>query len=112
MMGVTGPDDRGVAFAKQFGLPIVTVVTPNAEWLKKTKSTVDELTAAYVDDGVAMNSGSLNGLATEEAKAKIIAELEARKIGTKRVNYKLRDWLFSRQRYWGEPFPILHAVDA
>jgi leucyl-tRNA synthetase len=73
---------------------------------------VDNLTAAYVDDGVAMNSGSLNGLNTEAAKAKIIAELEARKIGTRRVNYKLRDWLFSRQRYWGEPFPILHEVDA
>ena len=111
IMAVPGHDERDFAFAKQFGLPIVTVVTPNAEWLRKTKSTVDDLTAAYVDDGVAMNSGSLNGLATEAAKAKIIAELEASGIGSKRVNYKLRDWLFSRQRYWGEPFPILHEVD-
>ncbi|HVK15052.1 MAG TPA: leucine--tRNA ligase, partial [Gemmataceae bacterium] len=112
IMAVSGHDERDFAFAKQFDLPIVTVVTPNPEWLKKTKSTVDNLTEAYVDDGVAMNSGSLNGLATEAAKAKIIAELEERKIGTRRVNYKLRDWLFSRQRYWGEPFPILHEVDA
>jgi leucyl-tRNA synthetase len=111
IMAVPGHDERDFAFAKQFGLPIVTVVTPNAEWLKKTKSTVDNLSEAYVDDGVAMNSGSLNGLATEAAKAKIIAELEERQIGTKRINYKLRDWLFSRQRYWGEPFPILHEVD-
>ena len=111
IMAVPGHDERDFAFAKQFGLPIVTVVTPNAEWLKKTKSTVDNLTEAYVDDGEAMNSGSLNGLPTEAAKAKIIAELEAKGIGQSRVNYKLRDWLFSRQRYWGEPFPILHEVD-
>jgi len=112
IMAVPGHDERDFEFAKQFDLRIVTVVTPNAEWLKKTKSTIDNLTEAYTDDGVACNSGSLNGLNTEEAKAKIIAELEARKIGTKRVNFKLRDWLFSRQRYWGEPFPILHEVDA
>jgi leucyl-tRNA synthetase len=111
IMAVPGHDERDYEFAKQFGLPIVTVVRPPDEWLKKNKSAVDNLTAPYVDDGVAMNSGSLNGLATEQAKAKIIAELETKGIGTKRVNYKLRDWLFSRQRYWGEPFPILHEVD-
>jgi leucyl-tRNA synthetase len=61
---------------------------------------------------VAVNSGSLNGLLTEQAKAKIISELEAKTIGAERVNYKLRDWLFSRQRYWGEPIPILHELDA
>ncbi len=112
IMAVPGHDERDFEFAKQFGLPIVTVVTPNAEWLKKTTSTIDHLTEAYTDDGVACNSRNLNGLNTEEAKAKIIAELEARKIGTRHVNFKLRDWLFSRQRYWGEPFPILHEVDA
>jgi leucyl-tRNA synthetase len=112
IMAVPGHDERDFEFAKQFGLPIVTVVTPNERWLKTTKSTIDNLTEAYVDDGVAVNSGSLNELNTEDAKAKIIAELEARGIGMKRVNYKLRDWLFSRQRYWGEPFPILHEVDA
>lgn len=111
IMAVPAHDERDFEFAQQFQLPIVTVVTPNAEWLKKTRSTMDNLTAAYVDDGVACNSGNLNGLETEPAKDKIIAELEQRGIGKKRVNYKLRDWLFSRQRYWGEPFPILHEVD-
>lgn len=112
IMAVPGHDERDFAFAKQFGLPIVTVVKPPDEWLKKTKSTVENLIEPYVDDGVSVNSGSLNGLPTEEAKAKIIGELEARGIGKKRINYKLRDWLFSRQRYWGEPFPILHELDA
>jgi leucyl-tRNA synthetase len=112
IMAVPAHDERDFAFAKQFDLPIVTVVTPNADWLKKTKSTADNLTEAYTDDGLACNSGTLNGLKTDEAKAKITAELEAKGIGTARVNYKLRDWLFSRQRYWGEPIPILHEVDA
>lgn len=111
IMAVPGHDERDFEFAKQFGLPIVTVVKPPDEWLKKTKSTLENLTQAYVDDGESVNSGSLNSLPTEEAKAKIIGELEARGIGKKRVNYKLRDWLFSRQRYWGEPFPILHELD-
>src|SRR4029079_14620017 len=84
-------DERDSDFARQFGLPIVTVVRPPDEWLKKTKSTVDDLSAPYVDEGVAMNSGSLDGLPTEEAKAKIIGELEARRLGERRVNYKLRD---------------------
>jgi leucyl-tRNA synthetase len=112
IMAVPGHDERDFEFAKQFGLPIVTVVRPPDEWLKKTKSTVEHLTEAYVDEGVAVNSGGLDGLPTEEAKDKIIAELEARGIGQRRVNYKLRDWLFSRQRYWGEPIPVLHELDA
>ncbi len=86
-------------------------MTPNEKWLKETGSTINDLKAAYTDDGVAMNSGMLDGLKTEEAKAKIIAWLEEKKLGTRKVNYKLRDWLFSRQRYWGEPFPILHGPD-
>ena len=112
IMAVPAHDERDFAFARQFGLPTTTVVTPSPEWLKKTNSTIDYLTAAYTDDGVACNSGLLDGLDTEAAKAAIIADLEARGIGQKRVNYRLRDWLFSRQRYWGEPFPILHEVDA
>lgn len=109
IMAVPGHDERDFEFAKQFGLPIVTVVTPTEKWLKETGSTLNELNEAYCEDGVAMNSGILNGLPTPEAKAKIIAWLEERKIGTRRINYKLRDWLFSRQRYWGEPFPVLHG---
>ncbi len=111
IMAVPGHDERDFAFAKQFGLPIRTVVSPNSEWLKKTGSTRDNLTEAYTDDGVAVNSGPLDGLDTAAAKAKIIAWLGERKFGTRHVNYKLRDWLFSRQRYWGEPFPVLHGPD-
>ena len=75
IMAVPGHDERDFEFAKQFGLPIVTVVTPNEKWLKETGSTVNDLKSAYTDDGVAMNSGMLNGLNTEEAKRKITAWL-------------------------------------
>ena len=109
IMAVPGHDERDFEFAKQFGLPIVTVVEPTDEWLKQTGSTLDDLTEAYCEDGVAVNSGLLDGLPTPEAKAKIIAWLEESRLGHRRVNYKLRDWLFSRQRYWGEPFPVLHG---
>ena len=67
---------------------------------------------AFTGEGIAINSDFLNGLPTPQAKQKIITWLEEEEIGHRRVNYKLRDWLFSRQRYWGEPFPILHEVDA
>jgi leucyl-tRNA synthetase len=111
IMAVPGHDERDFEFAKQFGLPVVTVVQPSEAWLKETSSTTNDLKAAYCEEGVAVNSGILDGLPTAEAKAKIIASLEEKKIGTRRVNYKLRDWLFSRQRYWGEPFPVLHGAD-
>jgi leucyl-tRNA synthetase len=111
IMAVPAHDERDFEFAKQFGLPIPTVVRPPDEWLKKTGSTLDKLTEAYIDEGVALNSGSFDGLTTAEFKQKISAWLEERGLGQKKVNYKLRDWLFSRQRYWGEPFPILHEVD-
>ena len=112
IMAVPGHDERDFEFAKQFGLPIKVVVTPTPEWLKKTKSTLEDLKVAYCEEGVACNSGPLDGLPTDQAKEKIIADLQSKGLGTKKVNYKLRDWLFSRQRYWGEPFPILHEVDA
>jgi leucyl-tRNA synthetase len=111
IMAVPGHDERDFEFAKQFGLPIVTVVKPSDAWLKETGSTLDCLKAAYCEEGVAVNSGMLDGLPTPEAKAKIIAWLEEKGLGKRRVNYKLRDWLFSRQRYWGEPFPVLHGED-
>jgi leucyl-tRNA synthetase len=112
IMAVPGHDERDFEFAKQFNLPIRTVVRPSDDWLQKTGSTLDNLTEAFVDVGVACNSGEFDGLSTPEFKAKIIARLQEKGQGQKRVNTKLRDWLFSRQRYWGEPFPILHELDA
>jgi leucyl-tRNA synthetase len=111
IMAVPGHDERDFAFAKQFGLPIRTVVRPPADWLARTGSSLEQLSEAFTGDGVAMNSGEYEGLTTAQFKTRIIARLEAEGRGQKRVNYKLRDWLFSRQRYWGEPFPILHELD-
>jgi leucyl-tRNA synthetase len=111
IMAVPAHDERDFAFATQFGLPIRTVVRPPDEWLAQTGSTLDHLTEPYVGDGIAMSSGDFNGLATPEFKRRITAWLEERGLACGRVNYKLRDWLFSRQRYWGEPFPLLHEVD-
>jgi leucyl-tRNA synthetase len=111
IMAVPGHDERDFEFAHQFALPIRTVVQPPEEWLKETGGTLDHLTEAYVEDGIACNSGTFNGLKTPEFKSKIIAWLEEKGLGTRKINYKLRDWLFSRQRYWGEPFPILHELD-
>ena len=111
IMAVPAHDERDFEFAKQYDLPMVTVVTPNEKWLKDTGSTPDNLKEAYTDDGVAMNSGMLDGMTTDEVKRKITAWLVAEGKGEAKVNYKLRDWLFSRQRYWGEPFPVLHELD-
>ncbi|MFL5328008.1 MAG: leucine--tRNA ligase [Gemmataceae bacterium] len=112
IMAVPAHDVRDFEFAKQYELPIRTVVRPPEEWVEKTGSTLDKLTEAFVGDGVAINSGSFDGLTTPEFKSKIITWLEERRLGNRRVNTKLRDWLFSRQRYWGEPFPILHEIDS
>jgi len=107
IMAVPGHDERDFEFATTFELPIVPVV---AATTKKGKIREDtEL--PFSGNGVAINSGSLDGLATPEAKAKIIADLEAAGTGAGAITYKLRDWLFSRQRYWGEPFPLIHKSD-
>ncbi len=97
IMAVPGHDARDLEFAEKFSLPVVEVVQPPSEG-----------TAArgFLGDGTAVNSGFLDGLPTPEAKRRIIAWLEEAQRGTRRVTYKLRDWLFSRQRYWGEPFPV------
>ena len=91
-------------FAKKFNLPLIQVVAKNGE-------EVDINAAAFTDvaTGVLINSDFLNGLEVKDAKAKMIAFLEEKKIGTAKTNYKLRDWVFSRQRYWGEPIPIVHC---
>jgi leucyl-tRNA synthetase len=106
IMAVPGHDERDHEFARAMKLPIVQVVRPASGDLEKP---ITE--AAFVDDGVAVNSGLLDGLATAQAKSKMIDHVERSGWGSRRVQYKLRDWLFSRQRYWGEPFPIVHTDD-
>jgi leucyl-tRNA synthetase len=100
IMAVPGHDERDYEFAKQFGLDIIEVV-------KGGNISV----AAYTGDGVHVNSGPINGLTNVEAIAKMITWLESEGKGQGRITYRLRDWLFSRQRYWGEPIPIIHLED-
>lgn len=108
IMSVPAHDERDFEFAKQFGLEIIQVVKPEDA---KLQEQIDAGQLCYSDDGIAINSGEFDGLKTSEFKEKITAWLEDTCKGKKAVNYKLRDWLFSRQRYWGEPFPIIHAED-
>jgi len=99
IMAVPAHDTRDLEFAQKFDLPVVQVVQPTGgeDW------------RGFVGDGTAVNSGSYDGLGTAEFKKKIIEDFEAAGLGRGAINYKLRDWLFSRQRYWGEPFPIVHC---
>jgi leucyl-tRNA synthetase len=101
IMAVPGQDERDWEFAEVFSLPIVRTVQPPPDFSGK----------AYTGDGPAINSGFLNGLMINAAKERVIQWLEEKQIGRRSVNYKLRDWLFSRQRYWGEPFPIIYCED-
>jgi len=103
IMAVPAHDERDFEFAQKFGLPIVQVVS-------KDGSLSDRVEQVFSDDGVAVRSGQFDGQRTPEVKSNIIAFLEAEGIGRRRVNYKLRDWVFSRQRYWGEPIPIYFPV--
>jgi leucyl-tRNA synthetase len=105
IMAVPGEDDRDWEFAEIFGLPIVRTVQPPDDWDGK----------AYAGDGPAINSANddvnLNGLAIDDAKQRTAEWLEAKGFGKRAITFKLRDWLFSRQRYWGEPFPIVYDPD-
>jgi leucyl-tRNA synthetase len=99
IMSVPAHDERDHEFAQKYGLEIIEVVSSG--------KTVTKF--PYVEDGISISSDFLNGLATPQAKEKITAWLEQKGLGKKSVNYKLRDWLFSRQRYWGEPIPVIHV---
>ncbi len=101
IMAVPAHDDRDWEFAKKFNLPIIEVL----------KSEVDVQKQAWTQDGIHVNSEFLDGLNKADAIAKMLEFLEEKKIGRKAINYKLRDWVFSRQRYWGEPIPLVHCPD-
>ncbi len=101
VMGVPGEDQRDWEFAEKYGMDIIRTVEPPADFVGQ----------AYVGDGPAINSGFLNGMEKAEAIAAIIEWLQDQGLGEGAVTYKLRDWLFSRQRYWGEPFPIVYGDD-
>jgi leucyl-tRNA synthetase len=99
IMAVPGQDERDWEFAEKFNLPIIRTVQTPADFSGK----------AYTEDGPAINSGFLNGLYVDDAKKKMIEWLEENNIGKSKINYRLRDWLISRQRYWGTPIPIIHC---
>jgi leucyl-tRNA synthetase len=103
IMAVPAHDERDFEFATAFQLPIIQVVSPDG-------SLSERLAEPYTGDGIAVRSGAFDGLRTAEFKARIIDHLEQTGRGERRVNYKLRDWVFSRQRYWGEPIPIYFPV--
>jgi len=102
VMGVPGHDKRDFTFAKKYNLPIVEVISPDGGSYGP-----DE---CYTGPGFMINSGSFTGLSTEEGSERLAEELAARGLGNKQISYKMRDWLISRQRYWGAPIPIIHCA--
>lgn len=102
VMGVPAHDERDFAFAKKYDLPIKVVIQASAE-------EVEELQEAYVDDGVLVNSNQFNGMPSTKALSAIIQYAQEQGLGRKKINYRLRDWLVSRQRYWGNPIPFLYC---
>ncbi|MDD5032313.1 MAG: class I tRNA ligase family protein, partial [Patescibacteria group bacterium] len=106
IMAVPGHDQRDREFAREYNLEVRRVVEPS----EADQKLLDDIGQDYfIGVGISINSGFLNGLKTIDAKKKIIEWLEKNKVGKKAVNYKLKDWVFSRQRYWGEPIPIIHC---
>jgi leucyl-tRNA synthetase len=111
IMAVPAHDERDMEFAVQYGLEVIPVVDPHGEVAEDERASILDGKRCFSDEGIAINSGTYNGLLTQEFKNRIIDDLSKTGLGRKAVNYKLRDWLFSRQRFWGEPFPILHELD-
>ncbi len=106
IMAVPAHDTRDWEFAKKFNLPMIQVIESNSN---DTPCDIEKEAFTDVETGKLINSGFLNGLSVTDAKKKVIDYLEENKIGSKKVNYKLRDWVFSRQRYWGEPIPMVYC---
>ncbi|MFN9818473.1 MAG: leucine--tRNA ligase [Pseudanabaena sp.] len=107
VMGVPAHDVRDFAFAKQYDLPIQTVITSNSPL--PSGEGLGERESAYTEAGIMVNSGAFDGLDSVTAKTKIIELAEAKQWGTAKITYRLRDWLISRQRYWGCPIPVIHC---
>ena len=122
IMAVPAHDERDYEFAQTFGLPVIEVVmewdgddapgTGLAPELDEVLAARVPSTSLFTGNGIAINSGPYDGVPTAQFKAEIIESMSMDGVGREAVNYKLRDWLFSRQRFWGEPFPILHELDA
>ncbi|MBI5244739.1 MAG: leucine--tRNA ligase [Elusimicrobia bacterium] len=108
IMAVPAHDERDFEFAKKFNLPIRTVVEPLPGACRNLPELLEK--QAFFGDGAAVNSEIINGLPTAEAKEKITRYLEQKGLGKRAVKYRLRDWVFSRQRYWGEPIPVVHCA--
>ena len=106
IMAVPAHDQRDLEFARRFGLPVKVVIQPEGEQLD-----ADTMQEAYVDPGIQVNSDRFDGMNSEDAKAAIADHLEEKRVGRRDINYRLRDWLISRQRYWGAPIPIIWCED-
>ncbi len=109
IMAVPAHDERDFEFAHQFDLPIIPVVDPDAD--DPDRQAILAGQKCFVARGKAINSGDFNGQETDAVKQAVTESLDKANLGAAAVNYKLRDWLFSRQRFWGEPFPVLHEID-
>jgi leucyl-tRNA synthetase len=106
VMGVPAHDQRDFEFARKYDLPVVVVIQPEGQQLDG-----DTMAEAFPAEGVMVNSGEFDGLSNEEGLKKIVDYIENEKLGTRKINFRLRDWLISRQRYWGAPIPVIYCDD-